>query len=175
MEINDFKKGRTQMKKYLVLTITFILALGLMQSASFADKGKWPDRGKGHEESIDSKFFKKVKMIYRYKDELNISEEQLDQIKKLKIALKKDMIRSRADIDIIGIDIRSLLYEDVIDIRTANKLIDKKYEIKKSRMKNIIKSYAELKKVLTKEQFDKLKDIARRPKTMLKQKAPIRK
>jgi Spy/CpxP family protein refolding chaperone len=155
------------MRKYLIATITLILALGLMQSVSFAEKGRGNVHGRDHKESIDNKFFKKVKMIYLYQDELNVNEKQIDQIKELKIALKKDLIKSKAEMDIIGVDIRSLLYQDVIDVEAADELIDQKYEIKKDRMKNVIKSYAQLKKILTKEQIEKLKEIVGNQKKML--------
>lgn len=155
------------MRKHLIVTITLVLAIGLMLSVSFAEKGSGPDRERYHKESIDEKLFKKVKMIYLYQDELNVNDKQLDQIKELKITLKKDLIKKKADIDIVQVDIRSLLYEDEVDVEAVNKLIDQKYEIKKTKVKKVVKSYAQLKKILTKEQIDKLKDIISDQKKML--------
>jgi Spy/CpxP family protein refolding chaperone len=146
--------------------ITLVLALGLMQSASLADKRPGYDRGGHHKESVKEKFFKKVKMIYLYQDELGVDDRQLDQIRALKIALKKDLIRKEADLGIIKVDIRSLLYEDEIDVEAVNKLIDKKYEIKKAKIKKVIMSLAQLKKILTKEQMERLKEIKREKKKM---------
>jgi Spy/CpxP family protein refolding chaperone len=156
------RKG--QMKKYLATAIVLLFTLGLMQSVSFADKGKGHSREKQKKESIDKKFFKKVKKIYRYQDELKVTEEQLSKIRKLKITLKKDLIRSKADMDVIGVDLRSLLYEDAIDTAKANSLIDKKYEIKKARTKNSVKSFAQLKKILSTQQLDMLQEIRRSKK-----------
>ncbi len=167
MNINDkTKERRIQMRKHLIVTITLVLALGLMQSVSFAEKRAGYDHGRSHKKSTEVKLFKKVKMIYLYQDELNISDKQLDQIKGLKIALKKDLIMKGADLDIIKVDIRSLLYEDVIDVGAVNKLIDQKYEIKKAKMKKVVESYAQLKKILTKEQMEKLKKIVSEQKKM---------
>jgi hypothetical protein len=45
-------------------------------------------------------------------------------------------------------------------VNAVNKLIDQKYEIKKSKMKMVVKSLSELKKILSKEQMEKLKSIA---------------
>lgn len=161
MKINDkTKERRIQMRKYLIVTVTLVLALGLMQSVSFAEKRAGYDHGRYHKKSVKEKFFKKAKMIYLYQDELNVTDEQLDQIKELKIALKKDLIRKGADLNIIKVDIRSLLHEDEVNISAVNKLIDQKYEIKKAKMKKVVQSYAQLKKILTKEQIEKLKEIA---------------
>jgi Spy/CpxP family protein refolding chaperone len=114
-------------------------------------------------------------MVYLYQDELNINDSQLDQIRELKIALKKDVIKKQADLDIIKVDIRSLLYEDEIDVEAVNKHIDQKYEIKKAKTKKVVKSYAQLKKILTNEQIEKLKEIARDQKKMYKPKgSPMR-
>lgn len=112
------------MRKYLVLTIALIAALGLMQSIALADKKASYDHGKTHKKSTEDKFFKKVKMIYLYQDELNVTDKQLDQITALKITLKKDLITKKAEVDVIKVDIKSLLYEDEIDVRAVNKLID---------------------------------------------------
>jgi Spy/CpxP family protein refolding chaperone len=105
-------------------------------------------------------------LIYLYQDELKVSDEQLDQIKELKVALKKDLIRKKADIKVIKVDIRSLLYEDEVDVDAVNRLIDQKYEIKKAKSKMVVESYAKLKKVLTKEQMDNLRRIVRDLKKM---------
>ncbi len=163
------------MRKHLIATITLILALGLMQSVSLAEKGVGNVSGRDYKESIENKFFKKVKMIYLYQDELNVNEKQMDQMKELKITLKKDLIKKKADLDIIGVDILSLLYEDIIDVEAVDKLIDQKYEIKKAKIKNVIKSYAQLKKILTKEQIEKLKEIVSDQKKMLRPKGSPKK
>jgi hypothetical protein len=95
-----------------------------------------------------------------------VSDEQLDKIKKLKVVLKKDLIRKKADIKVIKVDIRSLLYEDEVDVDVINRLIDQKYEIKKSKFKMVVESYAKLKKALTKEQMDNLKQKVRDQKKL---------
>ena len=158
------------MRKHLIVTIILVLTLALMQSVSFADKRAGHDHGRYDTKSVKEKFFKKVKKIYLYQDELNVTDEQLDQIHELKIALKKDLIRKKAELDIIKVDIRSMLREDEVDVGTVNKLVDQKYEIKKAKMKKVVEAYAKLKKILSKEQIEKLKDISRDQKKILKTK-----
>lgn len=145
------------MKKYFALALGLVFVLGLMQSVSFAEGQNKFGGGGAHGKSVKEKFFKKVKMIYSYQEEIGVSDEQLAKIKDIKIALKKDLIRKDADIDIIKIDIMSLLYEDQVDLEAVNKLVDQKYDIKKEKAKKTIATYAELKKILTEEQLDKLK------------------
>jgi Spy/CpxP family protein refolding chaperone len=157
-----------KMKKYLILTTALALIVGLTQSVSFADKGYRHGEREYEKKSIEGKFFKTIRLIYLYQDELKVSDEQLDQIKELKLALKKDLIRKKADIEVIKADIHSLLYEDEVDVAAVNRFIDQKYEIKKAKSKMIVESYANLKKVLTKEQMDKLRQIVRDQKKMHK-------
>ena len=135
------------MKKYLIATMTLVFALGLMQSIALAEKRPGYGHGMHHKKSVKDKFYKKVKMIYLNQDELGVTDKQLDRIKELKIALKKDLIRKKADLDVIEVDIHSLLREDEVNVGAVNKLTDQKYEIKKAKMKENIKSYAQLKKI----------------------------
>jgi hypothetical protein len=155
-----------KMKKYLIVTMALALTIGLMQSISFADKGYRDSRRVYQKESIKAKFLKTVRLIYLYQDELKVSDEQLSKIKELKVALKKDLIQKKAEIKIIKIDIRSLLHEHEVDVDAVNRLIDQKYEIKKAKSKMVVESYAKLKKVLSKEQMDNLKQILRDQKKM---------
>lgn len=152
------------MRKYLFISIALLLAVGLMQSLSFADERAGYRHGGHHsghhgKHSIEDRFFNRAKLIYRNQDALNVNEKQINQIRDLKTDLKKDLIRKRAELDLIKIDIRALFYEDDIDVRAANDLLDKKYEIKKAKMKKLVSSYAQLKKILSKEQNEKLMDI----------------
>jgi len=146
-------------RKSIIAALTLALILGLMQSVSYADR-KYKD---GHREyqhkSMEAKFFKAVKLMYVYQDKLKLTDEQLDQIKDLKVALKKDLIRKKAEIKVIKVEIRSMMYEKEIDLDAINKLIDQKYELKKAKSKMVVESCANLKKILTGEQMDKFKEI----------------
>ena len=147
------------MRRNLLLTIAIVLSFGLLQSVSFACDGEGWSKHHGNDMPLDKKLFKKLHMIFSHQDELGISDDQLAKIKELKIALKKDLIQKEADIDLVKVDIRSALYEDEINLEAVNKLIDQKYETKKSKSKQVVSTIAELKKILTKDQMDKLKDL----------------
>jgi len=147
------------MRRHLITAITLVLVFGLMQSVSFADSRAGHGRGMEQKKAFGQKLFKKVKMIYIYQDELDVSDKQIDQLKELKVDLKKELIEKKAAMDIIKVDIFSLLYEEEIEVEAIEKLIDEKYEIKKSKMNDIVKAYAKLKKILTKKQIKKFREI----------------
>ena len=80
-------------------------------------------------------------------------------IKDLDIRTKKDIIRKEAEIEIICLDIKAGMSEDPIDTNAVNKLIDKKYELKKEMAKSFVDGCATLKNTMTKEQKAKMKEI----------------
>ena len=69
------------------------------------------------------------------------------------------MIRKKAEIDVISVDIRSKLWDETIDVSGINKLVDQKYDLKKEKTKSLIAAYAELKKILSEEQKGILKEL----------------
>jgi len=128
---------------------------------------------KGASSSISDKFFKKAGFIFERYGELQLSDDQKSKIKVLKKKAKKELIRKEAEIDIMGIDFKEAIYQDMIDIAAVNTLIDKKYEVKKEKTKFFVKSLAELKVLLTEEQKSKLKELYKVKKVCSKGKGSI--
>ena len=112
-----------------------------------------------HKDNLEEKVFKKAHMIMKNKDELRLSENQITEIKKIKVNAKKDLIRQKAEIDVISVDIKSRLWDETIDVSGINKLVDQKYDLKKEKTKSLIAAYAELKKILSEEQKGILKEL----------------
>jgi hypothetical protein len=112
-----------------------------------------------HKDNLEEKVFKKAHMIMKNKDELRLSENQITEIKKIKVNAKKDLIRKKAEIDVISVDIKSRLWDETIDVSGINKLVDQKYDLKKEKTKSLIAAYAELKKILSEEQKGILKEL----------------
>jgi hypothetical protein len=144
------------MKKIAVLII--VLSCFLVTS-SYADSYK---KSRHHGYSLDKKFVSKVRLALKNQDELGLSDEQYEKIKTLKLNTKKDLIKRKAEIDIIGVDIKGKLYEDSIDKKSINKLIDQKYELKKAKAKALVDAYAEFQNILNDEQKKKLKELSRK-------------
>ena len=153
----------------VIIAITLILCLAItgVYAAHHgkSDKG-WQCKGgsKGHGWDLESKFYKKAHLVYSKKDELGLSDEQAKKIKSLKMETKKDLIRKKAEIEILGLDIKSMLWEDVVNTEEINKLIDKKYELKKEKAKALVAAYATLKNFLSEDQKDKLKELCKKGK-----------
>jgi hypothetical protein len=113
----------------------------------------------GHGERLEDKFFMKAHFYLDKKDELGLSEEQVNRIKNLKVNLKKELIKNEAEVDIVAVDIKARLMDDKINAGDINALIDKKYEFKKTAAKATVTSFAELKTVLNDDQKEKAKGI----------------
>ena len=110
---------------------------------------------------LSEKFFHMAHAIFENHEELEFSEEKLRKLKDLKINTKKSLIRSTAEIDIVGVDIMAKMWECSPNIIEINKLIDKKSALKRDSMKKLVSAFLSLKKMLSKEQLHKLHSICK--------------
>jgi len=117
--------------------------------------------GHGHSSKhmLSDKLSSKAHFFYMNQEALGLTEEQVESIKALKMEVKKELVKRKADIKLVKIDIKSLLWQKDVDVDAINALIDKKYEIKKAKAKYLVSSYAKLKGMLTEEQMAKAKAI----------------
>jgi hypothetical protein len=143
------KKKGEDMKKLSVLLIVFSL---IFTASTFAGgkKGGW---------DLDQKFYKMSGMIVKNAEQLGMSEEQSETVRDNKYELKKHLIRTSAEIDLVCADISKELWKDKINVDEVNSLIDKKYQLKAGKMKAIVDAYGNLKNSLTEEQKAMLKDL----------------
>ncbi|UCG35279.1 MAG: hypothetical protein JSW17_00325 [Candidatus Omnitrophota bacterium] len=152
-------------KYLLIVALVAVMTIGL--SAALADT-----HGRGYEgmkkeyhhkeykpQDLKDKFFFKAMHILKNKEELGLSSRQVDKIKDLKLTTKKDLIRKDAEVEILALDIKAGLYEERVNLKAVNELIDKKYDIKRAKAKALVAAYVELKDVLTKAQKEKLKGL----------------
>lgn len=145
------------MSKKIMGTVLVIFALifSISTAEVYArDCGKM----KGYQ-CLEEKFSCKTHFILKNKEELGLSDKQIEKIKDLKIKTKKDLIRKNADLEILALDVKSGLWKDTIDTDTVNKQIGKKYDLKKEKAISLVNAYAALKDILTKEQKEKMKDL----------------
>lgn len=144
-----------------ITVVVLALVLGGFSSATYVQACSMADgTPKDRDESVTKKVFEKIKIINTYQDELEVSDEQLTKIRDLKIALKKEHIRRDAEVELLKLDITSLLYADQVDVEAVNKLIDKEYSAMKAKTKKSIASYVELNSVLNKDQMTELKELS---------------
>tara|TARA_Y100000031_G_C8157631_1_gene355343 strand:- start:79 stop:555 length:477 start_codon:yes stop_codon:yes gene_type:complete len=151
-------------KRLIALTsLVMILMLGSVVSTAHAD-GYGKSKGCYYKQKSSCKVLKKAKFMLHNQEELGLSDEQVKQIKDLKVKAKKEVIRKKAEIEILAIDIKAGMWADVIDANAINGLIDMKYELKKQKAKSLLSSYVELKNILTAEQKKTLKALFRKCK-----------
>ena len=104
-------------------------------------------------------FFHKAHLALSHAAELGLSDDQVSKIKALEYTVKKNLIKEDADIKSLGLDIREAITKDTVDTNAVNSLIDQKYAKKAEKAKETVQAYANLKKILTKDQYDKLKEM----------------
>lgn len=108
---------------------------------------------------LDDMFFFKARFIIANADKIGLNDDQIKKIKALKTDIEKGLIKNKADIEMIAIDIKSELSNEEADLNTVNTLLDKKYLIKAQIAKDSAMAYINLKKTLTNEQQKKMKDL----------------
>ena len=107
------------------------------------------------------KFFHFAHSILENHEELGLTDVDVKKVRDLKIGTKKSMIRNRAEVELLMVDVISSLYQEKPDISAINKLIDKKFEIKKAGMKKLIAAFVGIKKLLSREQIKQIKAICK--------------
>ena len=151
------------MKKKLVVGLSLLMVMMVCGVAvAQADHGMGC-QGKG-KSGLDKKIFMKAHMLLMNEDELGLTDEQVTKIKNLKMGTKKSLIKQEAEIALLGVDIKSKLWEDTIDVAAITPLVNKKYELKKQKTLSIITAYAQLKNILTAEQKEKMKGLYKKHK-----------
>ncbi|GAG18917.1 unnamed protein product [marine sediment metagenome] len=129
---------------------------------------------KGCYKGLGKKFFFKTHMVLKNQDELGLSDKQVKEIKDLKMKTKKDLIRKKAEIDLVALDIKVAMHEEQIDTGAIDKLIDQKYDLKKEKAKSLVGAYAAVKGTLTDEQKSKLKSLWKKCKKEMMQGAMMK-
>ena len=157
------------MRYITTIFVAVLCASSLVASAAFADQcptGKCNFMPKSHEmwskKGHDEIFFRKAHLALARSTELGLTDDQVSKIKALKYTLEKSAIKENADIKSLGLDIREALEKDAVDTNAVNSLIDQKYTLKAGKAKEDIQAYANLKKILSKDQYNKLKEMRHR-------------
>lgn len=152
------------MKKKTLLTIlTALIIFSLAVPGGYADMKKGCMMGGmkmgQQKEGLEAKFYSKVKFMLTNYEELGLTDKQIEAIKALKFKVKRDLIKTDADIDIAKVDMKVELWKDKYDLNALDKIIDRKYDLKKEKAKYLVKAIADLKSILTDEQMKKAKSM----------------
>src|SRR3989338_10203110 len=157
------------------LTILLILATALAVSyPAFANCGhcekdkqcamqKNCERSRSDKECsqcpIAGKLMKKAHFYLENAQEIGLSDDQIAQIKAIKIDAKKAAIRQGADMEIFELDIKEKMSAPAVDVEGLNAMIDQVSADMASSAKTSVASYAKLKAVLSADQVKKAKEI----------------
>ena len=147
------------MKSKCVVTLACMLMVCLFLTTSYAghDYGK-----EGY--SMSDKVSKRAMRYLKNKSGLGLTDAQIKEIKDLKTNTKKQTIKDQAEIDLVATDIKAAMCEDPMDVTAVDALINKKYDLKKAKVKAQVKAYATLQNILTEEQKTKLKALCEKYK-----------
>lgn len=108
---------------------------------------------------IAKTFFKKAHFLLDSQKEIGLSEEQINQIKALKLEVKKRMIRQAAEMQVFALEIEAKMHQPVVDVEGLNAMIDQAFTGSAQGAKAGIADYAALKALITEEQMAKAKEI----------------
>jgi hypothetical protein len=114
---------------------------------------------KGGGGDFEKKFYYKSHFILGNSDELGLSEKQTAEIESLVTQVKKGLIKQDADIEVLELDIKNLMHQDSIDVEAVNKLVDQKFELKKTKAKFLVEGIAKLKQSISDDQQAKMKEL----------------
>ncbi|MCA9393008.1 MAG: Spy/CpxP family protein refolding chaperone [Candidatus Omnitrophica bacterium] len=140
-------------KRTSLLALAAITALSFaLLSGTVAEAGSQCKKCDKAEKCKIAKLKDTAMMLWKHKDALGLTDEQMKDLKKIKHAAIKDMIRLQADVDITKVDINAAMWDAQIDPGKVSKLIDTKYGSKSNIAKRYVQALADMQSVLTDDQ-----------------------
>ncbi|MEE9166518.1 MAG: periplasmic heavy metal sensor [Candidatus Neomarinimicrobiota bacterium] len=127
---------------------------GMMSHTSM--KGEKHQTGMGHKYMMRQKHHGGDKFFLGMKDELGLTDEQVSKLRALKSETEKRMIRTKADLGILEIELHDLLREDKVNVKTVDSKIEKIGELRTKMQKAHVHAGLDARKMLTSEQLKKL-------------------
>lgn len=143
----------------LLLVAVMVFFMVPVSQAEMYGKGKMMGGMKYHQKGLEGKFYNKVKFLLKNHEELALTDKQIDDIKALKYKVKKQVISKDTEIDMTKAELSEEMWKDEPDSAVLNKLIDKKYDLKKEKAKILSQGCLDLKGVLNKEQSKEAKKL----------------
>lgn len=87
--------------------------------------------------------------------ELDLTEKQVARLGKLKSKVEKEMIRTRADLDIMQVELQDLLRQDKVDVKAVDAKIEKIGALETGIQKTHVHARLDARKILTAAQLKK--------------------
>lgn len=150
------------MKKIAVWSLMVLLAGGsawACQESGQCSMEKKSDCSEKGGCPIVAKTVKKAGFFLDNKEALSLSEEQVSEIKTIKLEAEKLQIRHGAEMQIMMLDMQTMMHQEPLDVEGFNAYIDKGTAGMAAGGKQAFAAYAKLKAVLNKDQMTKAKAI----------------
>ena len=138
----------------IAVVVVFTVCVLSVQAHAYGKKGE----KSGAHFSLEEKVMKKAHFLMENQEEIGLSDEQIEKVRAAKLATKKSLIKLGAEIELLSIDMKSMLYQEAVDVKALKKLVDKKYELKKEKTNMLIDAYVKIKGELTEDQVKLMKD-----------------
>jgi len=104
-------------------------------------------------------FMKGAKFYLKFEDKLDLSKNQVKELKLIGDDCEKNVIKKKAELKTLMVDIKGMVSEDDIDLKKVKSVIGKIFDIKKELMYKGFESSVKAKEVLNSEQHDKVEDF----------------
>lgn len=117
-----------------------------------------------HKQCLKEKFFHIIGDVLENYEVLGLPKEDKKKFAELKMNTKKAMIQSMCEVELIMVDMMGALWQNPVNTGEINKMIDKKYDLKRENMKHLVQAFASFKKMLSEEQLRKLMQLCKEQK-----------
>ncbi|MBD3169959.1 MAG: periplasmic heavy metal sensor [candidate division Zixibacteria bacterium] len=138
------------MKRTILISSIAGLVILLIAAASFANFGQHKKPGRG---------FGPGPNLYMIAEELELSDQQIDKIKEIRLNTEKKLIDVDADIARVRLEMRELWMNDVPSENAVNKLIDRASDLKAGKHKIMASARIQEMNTLTEQQRDQLEKL----------------
>ncbi len=145
------------MKKQILATVVILAGAGVAFAQMGPGRGAGPagpgERGRGRGPGMDP-------MALR--QELGLSDAQVDQLRKMRVESRKADIRRRADLQVARLDLHELMTASALDERAVTAKAKEVSDLQAAGFRAHVDSMLAMRKVLTPEQVEKLRTIGPR-------------
>lgn len=156
------------MKRWVVLSLFAGLLALPFSNVAYANHGGCHksqsccsgDEGYSHGKTSEKcPILEKAHFLLQNKEELGLSEDQIKKIWDLKLNLKKEGIRKKAELKVLEVDLMAAMKSENWNDDAIHKIIDQKFDLKKQMMKAGVAAKGQLLSILTDDQKTKMREL----------------
>lgn len=104
-------------------------------------------------------FRRAINIALRNKEDLGLTDGQVKQLSDLSAEVNRSITRNTVEANTLSAEINTMMWESPADIEAINNLVAEKYEFHKQNDQFLVSAHDKMKKILTAEQAQKVKDL----------------